>query len=102
MLELLDFSLCFRGKIVSQPREASVLLMFSIYDNFEEYEKEARVYSTALRNVQGIAVPRFYGFYTAEEREDFRLGCIVLEDCGDPFGFPPETLTKEQKFVPYH
>ncbi|KAF8075350.1 hypothetical protein FPV67DRAFT_1728608 [Lyophyllum atratum] len=54
--------------------------------SFEDLKKEADHYASALKDVQGTAVPRFYGFYewrcvTHSRR---RLGCLVLEYCGEP------------------
>jgi len=44
---------------------------------------EAELYENQLVPVQGEAVPHYYGFFEGKDDQDWNVGCIVLEDCGD-------------------
>lgn len=48
----------------------------------EELKKEGDFYCSALRKLQGIVVPNFYGYYATDRG---LLGCMILEqmDGGD-------------------
>jgi hypothetical protein len=45
----------------------------------EEMKKEGNLYCSALRKLQGVVVPNFYGYYTAIGQKLCGLGCMVLE-----------------------
>jgi len=44
---------------------------------------EAELYENQLASVQGEAVPHYYGYFEGKDEEDWNVGCIILEDCGD-------------------
>ncbi len=44
---------------------------------------EAELYEDQLVPVQGEAVPHYYGFFEGKDDQDWNVGCIILEDCGD-------------------
>ena len=51
----------------------------------EEFKREGEFYCSALRKVQGVVVPNFYGHYAATGQGMHGLGCMILEqmDRGD-------------------
>ncbi|KII85392.1 hypothetical protein PLICRDRAFT_700925 [Plicaturopsis crispa FD-325 SS-3] len=48
-----------------------------------DLETEAKNYQTKLYDLQGTIVPVFYGLFKGDNKIDHKIGCIVLEDCGD-------------------
>ncbi|EIW74712.1 hypothetical protein CONPUDRAFT_77976 [Coniophora puteana RWD-64-598 SS2] len=50
----------------------------------EKLKKEAQIYSGKLSSLQGICVPRIYGYYTGWTIDEGRLSVLVMEDCGQP------------------
>ncbi|KII85390.1 hypothetical protein PLICRDRAFT_700923 [Plicaturopsis crispa FD-325 SS-3] len=48
-----------------------------------DLETEANNYRTKLYDLQGTIVPVFYGLFKGENRLNHKIGCMVLEDCGD-------------------
>lgn len=51
----------------------------------EELKREGDFYCSALRRLQGVVVPNFYGYYAATSHRLHGLGCMILEqmDRGD-------------------
>jgi len=51
----------------------------------EKLKREGDFYCSALRKLQGVVVPNFYGYYTATDPRLQGLGCMILEqmDGGD-------------------
>lgn len=51
----------------------------------QELKREGDFYCSALRKLHGVAVPNFYGYYTATGQGLHGLGCMILEqmDGGD-------------------
>ncbi|KAI0084590.1 hypothetical protein BDY19DRAFT_997509 [Irpex rosettiformis] len=112
------------GKAEGIPAFCKIALQFNTYlfyygDN-EEYalqskdplialEKEARLYLTQLKALQGDVVPLFHGYFKGkitrhdstgwsggdgfeDEDEEEIMTCIILEDCGEPI---PEEIREE-------
>lgn len=54
----------------------------------EELKKEGNFYCSALRKLQGVVVPNFYGYYVATGYGLHGIGCMILEqmDRGDISG----------------
>ena len=44
-----------------------------------ELKKEGDFYCSALRKLQGVVVPNFYGYYAAKRYDMRGLGCMILE-----------------------
>ena len=57
-------------------------------ERMEELMREGDFYCSALRKLQGVVVPNFYGYYTPTESRMRGLGCMILEkmDGGDTSG----------------
>ncbi|KII85417.1 hypothetical protein PLICRDRAFT_700945 [Plicaturopsis crispa FD-325 SS-3] len=55
--------------------------------SFDDLEKEGKVYSRELRDLQGTAIPRSYGFYRGSDAGRRKVCCLVMEDCGDTVAF---------------
>lgn len=51
----------------------------------KELEEEGNFYCSSLRKLQGVAVPKFYGYYASMAQETRGIGCMILEkmDEGD-------------------
>lgn len=47
--------------------------------NMEELKEEGDFYCSALRKLQGVVVPNFYGYYTATGHSLRGMGCMILE-----------------------
>ena len=47
----------------------------------KRFQREADVYMTKLRDMQGLFIPRFYGLYIGDISGEPTI-CIILEDCG--------------------
>lgn len=49
-------------------------------ERMEELKREGDFYCSALRKLQGVVVPNFYGCYTAKDSTLRGLGCMILEE----------------------
>jgi len=45
-----------------------------------ELEREGNLYCSALRRLQGLVAPNFYGYYMAVDRQLLGVGCMILEN----------------------
>ena len=49
---------------------------------YQRLQREAEVYQTKLRDMQGYYIPLFYGLYTGNISFNQCAVCLILEDCG--------------------
>lgn len=75
--------------------EEVVVKIIMVYDPTLHYEeqnaidklrKESDWYNTALRELQGVIVPRFFGLYTGQHKSHqwaTIAACMILEYCGE-------------------
>lgn len=49
-------------------------------ERMRELEREGNFYCSALRKLQGLVVPNFYGYYAAVDYRLLGVGCMVLEN----------------------
>ncbi|KAJ3556367.1 hypothetical protein NM688_g2067 [Phlebia brevispora] len=49
------------------------------------FQREAKMYQTKLRDLQGYCIPRFYGLYSGQVVGNNSM-CMILEDCGESVG----------------
>ncbi|KAH9858231.1 hypothetical protein C2E23DRAFT_880870 [Lenzites betulinus] len=57
--------------------------------------QEAEIYETQLGAVQGVAVPKYYGFFTGEV-ESAKVACIILEWCNGPAIYDVRELNRQR------
>lgn len=58
----------------------------------DNLKKESEFYKAELRELQGIVVPRFFGFYTGYDRV---ATCMILEHCGET---PTRAMTDSKRY----
>ncbi|EPQ50079.1 hypothetical protein GLOTRDRAFT_141631 [Gloeophyllum trabeum ATCC 11539] len=72
----------YRGQ--TQGIRALLVLKFAhSVQALEDLRREASLYQKQLFRLQGTVIPICYGFFEAVH-DTFPLGCLILEDCGDP------------------
>ena len=64
----------------------------------EVLQKEADLYNTKLRHLQGTVVPLMYGCYI-DDTEEGLTGVLVLQDCGDPLEYKLKYYKLELRYV---
>ena len=79
-------STVYRGTLDGTP--VVVKIAFDDYKAKLKLRKEANNYF-ALEDLQGTVIPRCYNYFTGSarvkgEREPIDIGCLILEDCGEP------------------
>ncbi|KAI0639831.1 hypothetical protein C8Q77DRAFT_1152774 [Trametes polyzona] len=52
-------------------------------ERIDRLVNEAEIYETRLNSVRGVAVPKYYGFYTGTV-ESMPVACMILEWCSGP------------------
>ena len=72
--------------------------------DIDELKEEAENYF-AMKDLQGTVIPRCYNYFTGStrkgEREPIDIGCLILEDCGEPLqSF--NNLKPEDRYVNVH
>ncbi|KAF9269490.1 hypothetical protein L218DRAFT_953106 [Marasmius fiardii PR-910] len=76
----------FRAVVLDSAKvgDGQVALKFAFRDDFvNDLAQEAQMYSSVLETLQGIAVPRCYGFFTGVGEEGQQVACLVLEYWGE-------------------
>jgi hypothetical protein len=60
------------------------MVMKMVWDSdLPKLEKEAAFYEKELKDLQGVSVPRMFGFYRGKVN-GASLGCMLLQYCGEP------------------
>lgn len=68
----------------------------------EELKTEAEWYDESMRGIQGLVVPRFYGYGVSisgdgDGVEDGKAACLILEDCGVSLTYSYQKLSLEDR-----
>lgn len=99
-----DHFAIYRTQLISTSDSKSpldVILKVDLKSNlgFKDLSKEAQLYETTLKPLQGRVVPKFYGHLQTEVTVFYgtrlakhTITCLVLEYCGEPM---PEDFEKD-------
>lgn len=69
-------------------------------DAIARLEKEARLYATALLELQGQVVPHSYGMYASAPGSGQRKACLMLEHCGRSWDVVnPKSIPIDDRYV---
>ena len=63
-----------------EPDEPLLLKIARGPQDLADLKHESKIYANELLPLQGVVVPRFYGFYETRIK-GIPFGCILLEDC---------------------
>ncbi|KAE9390943.1 hypothetical protein BT96DRAFT_323142 [Gymnopus androsaceus JB14] len=78
----------------------SLALKFALREDLvDDLAQEAEVYEGALRPVQGITVPRCYGFFTGVGSEGQQIACLALEFWGESLQQPFKMLSIDIRYA---
>ncbi|KZT21049.1 hypothetical protein NEOLEDRAFT_1181978 [Neolentinus lepideus HHB14362 ss-1] len=78
----INHSVVYRA--VEKTTGRSIILKFArARDAFADIRAEEQVYANQLISLQGVVIPRCFGFYE-DPHSGGCIGCLALEDCGDP------------------
>ncbi|KAI0061430.1 hypothetical protein BV25DRAFT_756902 [Artomyces pyxidatus] len=75
----------YRGTLARGSGEASLSVVCKLAlesPSIKRLAKEQRLYDGKLKHLQGVCLPRCYGYYTGEVQGEPRT-ILVLEDCGE-------------------
>lgn len=62
-------------------------------------EREARIYATALLQLQGQVVPHCYGMYASAPGSGQRRACLMLEHCGQSRDVDDTPLSIDERYA---
>ncbi|KAJ6475734.1 hypothetical protein C8R47DRAFT_1178970 [Mycena vitilis] len=77
----------YMARIGAPGREPTDVIVAKIargQEEVEEMEREAGFYHHQLKDLNGVVVPKCYGFYTAKTQGTPSFGCLLLEYCSGP------------------